>query len=49
MWSDWMGESAIPFAEAIDRTRKYVVSITLTEVDWNAELLQGDVGDAVRT
>lgn len=49
VWPDWMGESEIPFAEAIDRTRKYVVSSTLTAVDWNAELLQGDVGDAVRT
>ena len=48
VWPDWMDESEIPFAEAIDRTKKYVVSSTLTEVDWNAELLHGDLGDAVR-
>lgn len=47
-WPDWMGEREIPFAEAIDRARKYVVSSTLDEVDWNAELVRGDVGDAVR-
>ncbi|WP_309104746.1 dihydrofolate reductase family protein [Microbacterium sp.] len=48
VWPDWMDDSEIPFAEAIDRTKKYVVSSTLTEVDWNAELLHGDLGDAVR-
>lgn len=48
VWPDWMDESEVPFAEAIDMTKKYVVSSTLTEVDWNAELLQGDLEDAVR-
>ncbi|MDQ0727238.1 dihydrofolate reductase family protein [Microbacterium sp. W4I20] len=48
VWPDWMGEWEIPFAEAIDRTKKYVVSSTLTEVDWNAELVRGDLGDAVQ-
>jgi dihydrofolate reductase len=43
-----MGAGEIPFAEAIDRARKYVVSGTLDEVDWNAELLRGDVEQAVR-
>ncbi|MFB2554879.1 dihydrofolate reductase family protein [Herbiconiux liangxiaofengii] len=47
-WPDWMGEWDIPFAESIDSTRKYVVSSTLGEVDWNAELVRGDLGDAVR-
>jgi dihydrofolate reductase len=46
-WPDWMDEWQIPFAETIDRARKYVVSSTLTEVDWNAELVRGDVGHAV--
>lgn len=46
-WPDWMGEWEIPFAEAIDRAKKYVVSSTLSEVDWNAELLRGDLGHAV--
>lgn len=46
-WKDWMGEWEVPFAEAIDRAKKYVVSSTLSAVDWNAELVQGDLGRAV--
>jgi dihydrofolate reductase len=41
---DWM-ES---FAHTIDAARKYVVSSTLDKVDWNAELLRGDLGAAVQ-
>jgi dihydrofolate reductase len=37
-----------PFARTIDAARKYVVSSTLDRVDWNAELVHGDLGDAVR-
>ena len=37
-----------PFARAIDAARKYVVSSTLDRVDWNAELIRGDVGQAVQ-
>jgi dihydrofolate reductase len=47
-WPDWMREWETPFAETIDRTKKYVVSSTLDGVDWNAELLRGDLGDAVQ-
>ena len=47
-WPDWMDEWEIPFAEAIDGARKHVVSSTPTGVDWNAELLTGDLADAVR-
>ena len=47
-WPDWMGEREVPFAEAIDRAKKHVVSSTLSEADWNAELLRGDLGHAVR-
>jgi dihydrofolate reductase len=47
-WPDWMGEWEIPFAETIDSAKKYVVSSTLRGVDWNAELLRGDWGDAVQ-
>ena len=36
-----------PFARAIDAARKFVVSSTLTSVDWNAELVQGDLRTAV--
>lgn len=37
------------FTRAIDAARKYVVSTTLDRVDWNAELVEGDLGEAVRS
>jgi dihydrofolate reductase len=40
---DWME----PFARTIDAAKKYVVS-TLGRVDWNAELVRGDLGKAVQ-
>ncbi|HEU5163119.1 MAG TPA: dihydrofolate reductase family protein [Thermoanaerobaculia bacterium] len=36
-----------PFARTIDAAKKYVVSSTLERVDWNAELLRGDLREAV--
>jgi len=45
---DWVAPWMEPFARTIDAARKYVVSSTLHEVDWNAELLRGDLGEAVR-
>ena len=42
-----MAEWMEPFARAIDAAKKYVVSSTLEEVDWNAELVRGDLGEAV--
>src|SRR5918997_2256156 len=41
---EWME----PFARTIDAAKKYVVSSTLTHVDWNAELLRGDLAEAVQ-
>jgi dihydrofolate reductase len=41
---DWME----PFARTIDAAKKYVVSRTLDRVDWNAELVRGDLAKAVR-
>ena len=41
---DWME----PFARIIDTVKKYVVSSTLDRVDWNAELVRGDLGRAVQ-
>jgi dihydrofolate reductase len=37
-----------PFARTIDAAKKYVVSSTLKRVDWNAELVRGDLGEAVQ-
>jgi dihydrofolate reductase len=37
-----------PFARTIDAAKKYVVSSSLVRVDWNAELLRGDLGKAVQ-
>jgi dihydrofolate reductase len=45
---DWMQPWMEPFAQTIDAAKKYVVSSTLERVDWNAELLCGDPGEAVR-
>lgn len=42
--ADWMQ----PFARTIDAAKKYVVSSTLDRVDWNAELVRGDLGQAVQ-
>ena len=47
-WPDWMDETQVPFADGIDRAKKYVVSSTLSGVDWNAELVRGDLGPAVQ-
>src|SRR5579864_7487781 len=41
---DWME----PFARTIDAAKKYVVSSTLDRVDWNAELVRGDLRTAVQ-
>jgi dihydrofolate reductase len=41
---DWME----PFARTIDAARKHVVSSTLVRVDWNAELVRGDLEKAVQ-
>jgi dihydrofolate reductase len=41
---DWME----PFARTIDVAKKYVVSSTLDRVDWNAELVRGDLRTAVQ-
>src|SRR5215510_7849526 len=41
---DWME----PFARTIDAKKKYVVSSTLDRVDWNAELVRGDLGKAIQ-
>jgi dihydrofolate reductase len=41
---EWMQ----PFARTINAAHKYVVSSTLDKVDWNAELLRGDLADRVR-
>ena len=45
---DWMPDWMEPFARTIDAAKKYVVSSTLDRVDWNAELVRGDLGKAVQ-
>ncbi|HEX6576090.1 MAG TPA: dihydrofolate reductase family protein [Gemmatimonadaceae bacterium] len=41
---EWMQ----PFAKVIDSAKKYVVSSTLDHVDWNAQLVRGDLETEVR-
>lgn len=43
-WPDWME----PFRNTIDAAKKYVVSSTLAQVDWNAEFLRGDLVESVQ-
>ena len=45
---DWVTDWMEPFARTIDAAKKYVVSSTLDRVDWNAELVRGDLGTAVQ-
>src|SRR5713101_7993004 len=41
---DWME----PFARTIDAAKNYHVPGTLARVDWNAELVRGDLGKAIQ-
>jgi dihydrofolate reductase len=45
---DWMEPWMEPFATTVDAANKYVVSGTPTCVDWNAQLVRGDLGEAVQ-
>jgi dihydrofolate reductase len=45
---DWMEPWMEPFARTINSAKKYVVSSTLDRVDWNAELVRGDLRKAVQ-
>ena len=47
-WTGEMPDWMEPFRNTIDAAKKYVVSSTLARVDWNAELLRGDLGKAVQ-
>ena len=40
---DWMH----PFARTMNAAKKYVVSSTLGQVDWNSEILRGNLKEAV--
>jgi dihydrofolate reductase len=44
----WITEWMLPFAKAIDAAKKYVVSSTLERVDWNADLVRGDLEKSVQ-
>jgi dihydrofolate reductase len=56
MEAGWRGPEAaaglppwtLPFARTIDAMPKHVVSSTLSAVDWNAELVEGDLETAIR-
>jgi dihydrofolate reductase len=47
-WTGEMPDWMEPFRRTIDAAKKYVVSSTLNRVDWNAELVRGDLGKAVQ-
>lgn len=48
MPAEWMADWMLPFARTIDAAKKHVVSRTLAQVDWNAELVRGDLREAVQ-
>jgi dihydrofolate reductase len=45
---EWMADWMEPFARTINAAKKYVVSSKLERVDWNAELVRGDLATVVR-
>ncbi|HEY1049248.1 MAG TPA: dihydrofolate reductase family protein [Prosthecobacter sp.] len=47
-WTGEMPDWMEPFRRTIDAAKKHVVSSTLTQVDWNAELVRGDLAEAVQ-
>ena len=47
-WPDWMDADEVAFSEVMDPMRKVVASMSLDTVNWNAELISGDVVEAVR-
>jgi len=44
----WMEPWMEPFAQTIHSAKKYVVSSSLDRVDWNSELVRGDLARAVK-
>jgi dihydrofolate reductase len=48
IWPDWMEPWMHPFARTMDAAKKYVVSNTVKSVDWNSELVRGDLETFVR-
>src|ERR1044071_5749956 len=48
VWPEWMTPWMQPFARTIDAAKKYVVSSTLQQVDWNSQLLRGDLASSIR-
>jgi dihydrofolate reductase len=46
--ADGMPDWTAPFARTIDAAKKYVVSSTLDHVDWNAEVIRGDLEETVK-
>ena len=47
-WTGEMPDWMEPFRRTIDAAKKYVVSSTLEQVDWNAELIRGDLAATVQ-
>ena len=45
---DWMEDWMMPFAHTIHAAKKYVVAGSLESVDWNAELVRGDLALAIQ-
>lgn len=48
IWPAWMQEWELPFARAIDQAKKYVVSSTVRDPGWNAEVIRDDLAATIR-
>jgi dihydrofolate reductase len=44
----WSGSHGDPYLDRLNAMPKYVASRTLTDLQWNASLITGDVADAIR-
>ncbi len=48
IWPDWMEPWMHPFARTMDAARKYLVSSTVNTVEWNTEMVRGDLATFVQ-
>lgn len=48
VWPDWMPEWMQPFARMMDSAKKYLVSSTLDTIEWNTEMVRGELATFVQ-
>ncbi len=48
IWPDWMEPWMHPFARTMDAAKKYLVSSTVDTMEWNTEMVRGDLATFVQ-